>query len=107
MADDAHVSVEKDINETQKILEDNLGIGKSFDVGQREIVVMERRVQFYYVTGLIDSELVVDLMTQLLLLNSLPHPDNDVFQTIHNRLVHQQVSVTDKIDDICTAVSRL
>ena len=49
MADDAHVSVEKDINETQKILEDNLGIGKSFDVGQREIVVMERRVQFYYV----------------------------------------------------------
>ena len=104
MADDAYVSVEKDINETQKILEDNLGIGKSFDVGQREIVVMERRVQLYYVTGLIDSELIVDLMTQLLLLNSLPHPDNDVFQTIHNRLVHQQVSVTDKIDDICTSV---
>ena len=104
MADDAYVSVEKDINETQKILEDNLGIGKSFDVGQREIVIMERRVQLYYVTGLIDSELVVDLMTQLLLLNSLPHPDDDIFQTIHNRLVHQQVSVTDKIDDICTSV---
>ena len=32
MADDAYVSVEKDINETQKILEDNLGIGKSFDL---------------------------------------------------------------------------
>ena len=104
MAYDPYVPVEKNIDETQKILEDKLGIGKSFDVGQREIVVMERRIQLYYVTGLVDSELVVDLMTQLLLLNSLPHPNDDIFQTIHNRLVHQQVTVTDKVNDICTSV---
>ena len=104
MAYDPYVPVEKNIDETQKILEDKLGFGKSFDVGQREIVVMERRIQLYYITGLVDSELVVDLMTQLLLLNSLPHPNDDVFQTIHNRLVHQQVTVTDKVNDICTSV---
>ena len=104
MAYDPYVPVEKNIDETQKILEDKLGFGKSFDVGQREIVVMERRIQLYYVTGLVDSELGVDLMTQLLLLNSLPHPNDDVFQTIHNRLVHQQVTVTDKVNDICTSV---
>ena len=103
MAYDPYVPVEKNIDETQKILEDKLGFGKSFDVGQREIVVMERRIQLYYITGLVDSELVVDLMTQLLLLNSLPHPNDDVFQTIHNRLVHQQVTVTDKVNDICTS----
>ena len=106
MAYDPYVPVEKNIDETQKILEDKLGFGKSFDVGQREIVVMERRIQLYYITGLVDSELVVDLMTQLLLLNSLPHPNDDVFQTIHNRLVHQQVTVTDKVNDICTSVLR-
>ena len=104
MAYDPYVPVEKNIDETQKILEDKLGFGKSFDVGQREIVVMERRIQLYYITGLVDSELVVDLMTQLLLLNSLPHPNDDIFQTIHNRLVHQQVTVTDKVNDICTSV---
>ena len=104
MAYDPYVPVEKNIDDMQKILEDKLGIGISFDVGQREFIVMERRIQFYYVTGLVDSSLVVDLMTQLLLLNSLPHPNNDVFQTIHNRLVHQQVTVTDKVDDICTSV---
>ena len=104
MAYDPYVPVEKNIDETQKILEDKLGFGKSFDVGQREIVVMERRNQLYYITGLVDSDLVVDLMTQLLLLNSLPHPNDDVFQTIHNRLVHQQVTVTDKVNDICTSV---
>ena len=104
MAYDPYVPVEKNSDETQKLLEDKLGFGKSFDVGQREIVVMERRIQLYYITGLVDSELVVDLMTQLLLLNSLPHPNDDVFQTIHNRLVHQQVTVTDKVNDICTSV---
>jgi len=104
MAYDPYVPVEKNIDDMQKILEDKLGIGISFDVGQRELIVMERRIQFYYVTGLVDSSLVVDLMTQLLLLNSLPHPNNNVFETIHNRLVHQQVTVTDKVDDICTSV---
>lgn len=56
---------------------------------------MGRRLQLYYVTGLINSDLIVDLMTQLLLLNSLPEPGHDVLQTIHNRLVHQQVNSTE------------
>ena len=48
--------ISKKLDETQAILEEKLGIGKSFDVGQREIVVMGRRLQIYYVTGLVDSE---------------------------------------------------
>lgn len=104
MAYDSYIPVEKKLDENQRILEDKLGIGKSFDVGQREILVLGRRIQIYYVTGLVDSELIVDLMTQLLLLNSLPEPGHDVFQTIHNRLVHQQVSLVQNIEAICTSV---
>ncbi len=104
MAYDSYIPVEKKLDENQRILEDKLGIGKSFDVGQREILVLGRRIQIYYVTGLVDSELIVDLMTQLLLLNSLPEPGHDVFQTIHNRLVHQQVSLVQNIEEICTSV---
>lgn len=104
MGYDPYTPVEKNIDENQAILEERLGIGKSFDVGKREIVVMGRRLQLYYVTGLINSDLIVDLMTQLLLLNSLPEPGHDVLQTIHNRLVHQQVNSTEKLEDIYTAV---
>lgn len=104
MAYDSYIPVEKKLDENQRILEDKLGIGKSFDVGQREILVLGRRIQIYYVTGLVDSELIVDLMTQLVLLNSLPEPGHDVFQTIHNRLVHQQVSLVHNIEEICTSV---
>lgn len=104
MAYDSYIPVEKKLDENQRILEDKLGIGKSFDVGQREILVLGRRIQIYYVTGLVDSELIVDLMTQLLLLNSLPEPGHDVFQTIHNRLVHQQVSLVQNIEEICISV---
>ena len=46
MAYDPYVPVEKNIDDMQKILEDKLGIGISFDVGQRELIVMERRIQF-------------------------------------------------------------
>lgn len=46
----ADLVIKKNIDETQKVLEEKLGIGKSFDVGQREIVVMGRRLQIYYVT---------------------------------------------------------
>lgn len=104
MGYESYQPIEKRIDENQAILEERLGIGKSFDVGKREIVVMGRRVQIYYVTGLVDSDLIVDLMTQLLLLNSLPEPGGDVLQTIHNRLVHQQVSPTEKIEDIYVSV---
>ena len=104
MSYDSYIPVEKQLHENQRILEKKLGIGKSFDVGQREIVVLGRRIQLYYVTGLVDSDLIANLMTQLLLLNSLPEPGGDVFQTIHNRLVHQQVSLVHNIEEICTSV---
>lgn len=104
MGYESYTPIEKQIDTNQSVLEERLGIGKSFDVGSREIVVMGRRIQIYYITGLVNSDLIVDLMTQLLLLNSLPEPGGDVFQTIHNRLVHQQVNPTEKIEDICTAV---
>lgn len=104
MAYDSYIPVEKRLDENQRILESKLGIGKSFDVGQREILVLGRRIQIYYVTGLVNSDLIVDLMTQLLLLNSLPEPGDDVFQTVHNRLVHQQVSLVHNIEEICTSV---
>lgn len=104
MGNESVTPIEKKIDQNQAILEERLGIGKSFDVGKREIVVMGRRIQLYYVTGLVDSDLIVDLMTQLLLLNSLPEPGGDVLQTIHNRLVHQQVNPTEKIEDIYVSV---
>jgi len=96
--------IPKNLNEVQRMLEPKLGMEKSFDVGFRELQIIDHQVQLYYVTGLLDSFLVVELITQLLLLNDSTYVGKDVFQLIHNRLVHQQVSVVDNIDDACTEI---
>ena len=97
-------ALSKSLDEAQKTLTELLGINKSFDVGQREIIVMNRRLQIYYVNGLVDSEIVVNLITQLLWLNNVQSPETEVFNAIHNRLVHQQVALTKSYDQIGTDV---
>ena len=96
--------IPKSLIEVEKVLEPMLGMEKSFDVGCRKLQVMNRQVQLYYVTGLLDSVLVVELMSQLLLLNDLKSDEKDVFGVIHNRLVHQQVNIVDNIEEACTEI---
>jgi len=105
MEQQQHTAIPRDLSEAQRILEDRLGSHKSFDIDNRELVVMNRKLQIYYVTGLVDTAFVIELMSQLLLLNSLPIKENkNVFHTIHNRLVHQQVELVNNVEEICTQV---
>ncbi len=92
--------VRKRIDENYKVLADTLNLEKSFDVGFRELVILGRRIQMYYVTGLIDSVLISDIMTQLVLLNNLELGQPDMLDLIHNRVVHQQVMRVDNIKTI-------
>lgn len=69
-------------------------LGKDcFDIGYRELIVSERKVYIFYVTGLIDSVLLQVVITELLSLNSLPAIADNLFGEIGNRLVHQQVTI--------------
>ncbi|MGL4372468.1 MAG: spore germination protein, partial [Turicibacter sp.] len=104
MISDEFQLIDKNINVNFRILEKDLGIGKSFDIGNREIVVLGRKIRFFYVTGLVDSDLIVDLLTQLLLLNNLEEKGGDMFDLIHNRLVHQQVSIIENLKKFETEV---
>ncbi len=92
--------VRKRIDENYKVLADTLNLEKSFDVGFRELVILGRRIQMFYVTGLIDSVLISDIMTQLVLLNNLELGQPDMLDLIHNRVVHQQVMRVDNIKTI-------
>lgn len=46
----------------ESYLKSKLGIGVSFDVGFRELVVLKKRIQLYYVTGLVDTDFVIEIM---------------------------------------------
>ena len=96
--------IENQIDETHRKLAKTLNMDKSFDVGFREIIILNRRVQLYYVTGLIDSLLISEIMTQLNLLNNLEQDQPDLMDLINHRVVHQQVDCVDNIKQVKLSV---
>ncbi|WP_067837485.1 spore germination protein [Amphibacillus sediminis] len=85
-------------------MKEKVGVGKSFDLGFREIILRKQRVHVYYTTGLCDASIVVELLKVLVAINDNEPEDKELPAIIHNRLVHQQV---EKTKDIETAVTQL
>lgn len=88
------------ITENQQYLKEHLGIGKSFDVGFREIIVLKKKVQLYYVTGLCDSLIFQEILKVLIQINDFESNLKKIPEIIHNRLVHQQVSEIITMDEV-------
>ncbi|WP_182199454.1 spore germination protein [Paraliobacillus salinarum] len=96
------IPIAKDINENQSHLTKKLGIGTSFDIGFREIILLDQKVQFYYVTGLCDTSIVVELLKKLTAIND-DEPNKDKLPSIiENRLVHQQVERKYELNEVIT-----
>ncbi|PWU68598.1 spore germination protein [Gracilibacillus dipsosauri] len=90
--------ISSSINMNESYLKSKLGIGVSFDVGFRELVVLKKRIQLYYVTGLVDTDFVIEIMKKLISINDDENAHTDIYDELNNRVVHQQVEKTDRFD---------
>ncbi|RDW19117.1 spore germination protein [Oceanobacillus arenosus] len=88
------------INDNQEYMKEHLGIGRSFDVGFREIIILKKKVQLYYVTGLCDSIIFQEILKVLIQINDFESNLKKIPEIIHNRLVHQQVSEIETMDEV-------
>ncbi|RDW22001.1 spore germination protein [Oceanobacillus chungangensis] len=86
--------------ENQQYLKEHLGIGLSFDVGFREIIILKKKVQLYYVTGLCDSIVFQEILKVLIQINDFESNVKKIPEIIHNRLVHQQVTEVQSMDEV-------
>lgn len=91
--------VSANIKDNAKYLKERVGVGTSFDVGFREITLVKTEVQLYYVTGLIDSLIIQDIIEELVNLNEKESERNKIAKIIKNRLLHQQVSEIKTMDE--------
>ncbi|WP_117152432.1 spore germination protein [Paraliobacillus quinghaiensis] len=91
-----------DINDVQTYMEKKVGVGTSFDVGFREIILLKQKVQLYYLTGLCDTAIIVELLKKLTAINDEESNKTELPAIIKNRLVHQQVEKVDKFNDAIT-----
>ena len=92
--------VSKKLDENVQFMKDEVGVGISFDVDYREIVVLRNRMQLYYINGLVDDTVIVHLLKELVNLNDHESEEVNIFELTKNRLVNQQIEVENKLQNI-------
>ncbi|SHN20321.1 spore germination protein [Gracilibacillus kekensis] len=87
------------IEKNQEFLKSKLGIGVSFDVGFRELVVLKKKIQLYYVTGLVDTSFIIEIMKKLVSINDDENVHSNLYDELNNRIVHQQIEKAKTMDE--------
>lgn len=94
----------KNIAENERILTERLGIDQSFDVGVRKLTILSREIQIYFVTGLCDLQYIIEIMRELMFVESRIEEVENPKRVIKNHLTHIQVDEIDNIDDAITQI---
>src|SRR5690625_4632693 len=92
--------VAKNIERNEQYMRTEMGVGTSYDVDFRELFVLERKIQLYYINGLVDDKTITEILKKLVEVNDFESEEDKMFEIIKNRLVNQQVDPENKIDKI-------
>ena len=90
--------------EAEKYMKKRIGLGESFDLGERKLKILKKDVQIYYVNGLTDSLLIVELLEELVDINDNERSSSNLFDIVENRLVHQSVAQIKTMDELVDQV---
>lgn len=86
--------------ENDLYLKNRLGIGVSYDIDFRQLLIKNNRLHLYYLNGMCDSKIIQDIIIALLALNSNRVGKEDISKVIENQLAHFQVENKDNLDEI-------
>lgn len=96
--------VAKDLEKNQEYMKNEVGATISFDLAFRELVVLQHKVQIYYVNGLVDDSTIVEIIKMLVRTNDLESESDKIDSIIKNRLVNLQVDPNTDIRDVTDQV---
>ncbi|KAB7708864.1 spore germination protein [Bacillus aerolatus] len=102
--EDLQLKIPKDPEKMDQIMEEKVGLGKSFDTGVRKFTILGKKVHIYYVNGLCDSAFIIELLAVLTQLNEKERRSLHVARTIENHLAHQSVEKVEEVDDVIDQV---
>ncbi|MBM7701664.1 spore germination protein [Metabacillus iocasae] len=78
---------------------ENASMITSFDVGVRKLLILDREVHMYYVTGLCDSAYIIEIAKVLVQINDNEVEKAKLKSIVENRLIHQQVKPLKTLDE--------
>ncbi|MGM7635437.1 spore germination protein [Bacillus sp. Hm123] len=87
-----------------ELMKRKIGLGKSFDVGVREFVVLGKKVHIYYVNGLCDTLFIIEILAELTQINDHEKRSMHIGKIIGNRIAHQSVEKVDTVDQVMDQV---
>lgn len=96
--------IPESVNEIEKYMEKRIGLGESFDLGVRKLKILRKDVHFYYVNGLTDSQIIVEVVEELISINDHEKLSTNLFKIVENRLVHQSVEQIKTMDELVDQV---
>jgi len=91
--------ISSNISENEEFFKQRIGVGTSFDLGVRKLKVLKCEVHIYFCNGLVDTQFIMRLLKELVTINDNERQRGEVKPIIENRLVHQQVTPTDSLDE--------
>ncbi|WP_276281948.1 spore germination protein [Virgibacillus indicus] len=91
--------ISPEIKNNEAYMKERLGVGVSFDLGFRDLTILKKKVQIYYLTGLCDSLIIQDLLEMLIKINDDESNSRKLHEIIENRLIHQQVTTIETMDE--------
>ncbi|WP_078596989.1 spore germination protein [Evansella clarkii] len=94
--------ISRNIRDNERTITERTGIGTSFDVGIRKLNILDKEVQFYFVNGLCDIQYIIELLKELMDLDSREKREYQVRDQIVNRLTHVQVEYVKTVEDAIT-----
>lgn len=103
-AEKQFMEIPADLKQLEKYFKDRVGLGTSFDIGQRKLVILKRKVHFYYVNGLSDTQFIVELIKELVHVNDKEISAESLPEIIENRLVHESVEYVKTFDEMADQV---
>ena len=74
-------------------IEEGIGVGKSYDANVRLINIFDKKIKFYYMTGLVDNLQVIAVIMSIL---RIPRTHEYSFELILNNISHQQIEIIDE-----------
>ncbi len=96
--------ISESVQVTEQYMKEHAGLGKSFDLGVRKIIVLDKDVYIYYVNGLCDTQFIIEIVEQLVEINDNHQRTRNVAEIVENRLIHQSVSEIKTMDELVDQV---
>nr|WP_285889711.1 spore germination protein [Neobacillus niacini] len=92
------------MQEIEHYMKQRVGLGVSFDFGVRKLKILKKDVHFYWITGLCDTQFIIETVEELVRINDHEKLSADLFKIVENRLVNQSVSPIKTLDEMVTQV---